>query len=105
MYAFGYPQASPYDGTDLVYCAGTTVTDGWGGSTDSGLNCNMTGGSSGGGWFSPFDPATGIGTLVSVNSFKYTRGPASKYMFGPLFDSDTQTTYAAAQLAAGNTIL
>lgn len=103
-YAFGYPQASPYNGTDLVYCAGATVADAWGGSTDSGLNCNMTGGSSGGGWFSPFDAASGTGTLVSVNSFRYTRGPSAKYMFGPLFDTDTLNTYTAAQAATGNMV-
>ncbi len=106
VYAFGYPQASPYNGSDLVYCNGKTVADGWGGSTDSGLNCNMTGGSSGGGWFSPFNASTGAGTLVSVNSFKYTYGPYSKDMFGPLFDSDTQNTYNAANTVTtvGNTI-
>ena len=96
VYAFGYPHAYPYDGNDLVYCAGSAVADGWGGTTSSGLDCNMTGGSSGGGWFESFDPATGTGTLVSVNSFKYTRGPYSKYMFGPRFDSDTAATYQAA---------
>ena len=104
VYAFGYPHASPYDGTDLVYCAGPTVADTWGGSDDSGLKCDMTGGSSGGGWFSGFDEATGVGTLVSVNSFKYTRGPSSKYMFGPLFDGDTATTYALANSAVANAI-
>jgi len=103
-YAFGYPHASPYDGTDLVYCSGPTVADGWGGSTDSGLKCDMTGGSSGGGWFSPFDEGTGAGTLVSVNSFKYRGGPYAKNMFGPLFDSDTEATYKAAQMATSNTI-
>ena len=104
VYAFGYPHASPYNGTDLVYCAGSTIADSWGGSTDSGLNCDMTGGSSGGGWFSPFDPTTGVGTLVSVNSFKYRGGPYSKYMFGSRFDTDTQNTYNAAQTATGNTV-
>lgn len=104
VYAFGYPQASPYNGSDLVYCSGSTIADTWGGSTDSGLKCNMTGGSSGGGWFSPFDASTGVGTLVSVNSFKYTAGPLSKHMFGPLFDGDTLNTYNAAQTAIANTL-
>ena len=103
-HSFGYPHSFPYDGTDLVYCSGPTVSDGWGGSDDSGLKCDMTGGSSGGGWFSPFDEGTGEGTLVSVNSFKYSRGPSAKYMFGPLFYADTQNTYNAAQTATGNTI-
>ena len=100
----GTPHAFPYNGTDLVYCSGPTVADGWGGSDDSGLKCDMTGGSSGGGWFSPFNEATGEGTLVSVNSFEYFRGPYAKNMFGPLFDADTQATYAAAQGASGNTV-
>lgn len=104
VYAFGYPHASPYDGTDLVYCSGPTVADGWGGTTDTGLKCGMTGGSSGGGWFNPFDGGSGAGTLVSVNSFKYAAGPYAKYMFGPLFDADTQNTYNAAQTANVNTI-
>ena len=103
-YAFGYPHASPYDGTDLVYCAGPTIADGWGGSDDSGLKCDMTGGSSGGGWFSPFDGGTGVGTLVSVNSFRYLGGRYTKYMFGPLFDADTEQTYNAAQTAVSNTV-
>ncbi len=86
VYAFGYPHAFPYGGADLVYCSGPTVADTWGFSTDSGLKCDMTGGSSGGGWFSGFDENTGVGDLVSLNSFRYLRGKASKYMFGPLFD-------------------
>ena len=96
VYAFGYPQASPYDGQKLIYCAGTDSADTWGGTSDFGLKCNMTGGSSGGPWFVDFDPATGIGKLNSVNSFKYTAGPLSKNMFGPYFDAYTQKTYNEA---------
>src|SRR5690606_25388708 len=47
MYAFGYPAADPYDGSRLVYCSGTTFTD-FLLSTDHGMACDMTGGSSGG---------------------------------------------------------
>jgi len=105
VYAFGYPHASPYTGQRLIYCAGTDSTDTWGGSTDFGLKCDMTGGSSGGPWFADFDPATGIGTLNSVNSFKYRGGPLAKNMFGPYFDGYTQATYTAAQAAAGNLLV
>jgi hypothetical protein len=100
--AFGYPHASPYNGSDLIYCSGNTVADTFGGSTSAGLSCNMTGGSSGGGWLMPFNTTTGSGTLVSVNSFKYTAGPLKGYMFGPRFDADAQRTYNAAQTATTN---
>ena len=99
VYAFGYPHAAPYGGSQLIYCAGTGVADGWGGSTDFGLDCDMTGGSSGGPWFADFDPASGAGQLNSVNSFKYRAGPYKKYMFGPYFGSYAQLTYTAAQAA------
>lgn len=97
VYAFGYPHASPYDGNDLVYCAGTDAADTWGGSNDYGLRCDMTGGSSGGGWYVNFDETTGQGQLNSVNSFRYLRGPASKNMYGPYFDGLTEFTYNTAQ--------
>ena len=105
VYAFGYPHASPYNGQSLTYCAGEDVPDTWGGSSDFGLKCNMTGGSSGGPWFADFDPATGVGVLNSINSFKYRAGPLSKHMFGPYFDAYTQSTYAAAQVSAGNLLV
>ena len=70
-YAFGYPAARPYDGSDLIYCAGTLKADPYGWDT-LGMSCNMTGGSSGGPWLSGFRTTTGLGTLTSVNSYKYT---------------------------------
>ena len=97
VYAFGYPAGTPYDGQKLIYCAGTDVADTWGGTSDFGLNCGMTGGSSGGPWFVNFDPTSGMGTLTSVNSFKYTAGPYSKYMWGPYFGDYAKKTYDAAK--------
>jgi V8-like Glu-specific endopeptidase len=97
MYSFGYPAATPYDGTDIAYCFGTVIQDTFGGSTDQGLNCNMTGGSSGGPWFVGYNAATGVGSLNSVNSFKYTGGKARAYMWGPYFGSVIQSTYNTAQ--------
>lgn len=106
VYAFGYPQASPYNGQSLTYCAGTDTADAWGGSTDFGLNCNMTGGSSGGPWFSDFNTQTGTGTLTSLNSFRYRGNPTvSKYMFGPYFDAYTEATFNAAQSEVVNTLV
>ncbi|GII86374.1 hypothetical protein Ssi03_43640 [Sphaerisporangium siamense] len=93
-HAFGYPAASPYNGSRLIYCSGR-VFDDYLVSTDQGLTCDMTGGSSGGGWFTGFDPRTGTGTLNSVNSFKYNFAPY--WMFGPYFGQEAQAVYTAAQ--------
>ncbi|MFD7665889.1 trypsin-like serine peptidase [Streptomyces sp. NPDC059788] len=94
MYAFGYPAASPYDGSKLIYCSGNTIKDPLF-STDHGLSCNMTGGSSGGPWFTGFDEATGTGLQSSVNSFGYTFLPNT--MFGPYFGDDAENLYDEAQ--------
>jgi V8-like Glu-specific endopeptidase len=96
MYSFGYPAASPYDGTDIAWCHGTVVQDTYGGSSDQGLNCNMTGGSSGGPWFTNYNETTGLGTLNSVNSFKYRGGNLRSYMFGPYLGSVAQSLYNSA---------
>src|SRR5690606_21002260 len=50
MYAFGFPAASPYDGSKLIHCSGNSSKD-FLFSQDHSLGCNMTGGSSGGPWF------------------------------------------------------
>ncbi|GAA1279304.1 hypothetical protein GCM10009677_37160 [Sphaerisporangium rubeum] len=94
MYAFGYPAASPYDGSRLTYCSGRAFDD-FLLSSDHGLTCDMTGGSSGGGWFVNFNESTGTGTVNSVNSFKYNF--ASYWMFGPYFGNEAQAVYNAAQ--------
>lgn len=94
MYAFGFPAASPYDGTKLIYCAGNSSKD-FLLSQDHSLGCNMTGGSSGGPWFTSFNEATGTGVQVSVNSFGYNFLP--NRMFGPYFGTDAQNLYAKAQ--------
>ncbi|WP_206502149.1 trypsin-like serine peptidase [Streptomyces chrestomyceticus] len=94
MYAFGYPAAAPYDGSKLIYCSGNTIKDPLF-STDHGLSCNMTGGSSGGPWFTSFDEASGTGLQSSVNSFGYTFLPNT--MFGPYFGDDAENLYDEAQ--------
>ncbi|MFJ7066482.1 trypsin-like serine peptidase [Streptomyces sp. NPDC101115] len=94
MYAFGFPAASPYDGTKLIYCAGNSSKD-FLFSQDHSLACNMTGGSSGGPWFTSFNETTGTGLQSSVNSFGYTFLP--NRMFGPYFGTDAQNLYNKAQ--------
>jgi V8-like Glu-specific endopeptidase len=98
-WAFGYPAAGKYHGKDLVYCTGTTVEDPYGAAT-WGVGCNMTGGSSGGPWlvgsFTAQQIADGAGSVGSVNSYGYS---GLKYMFGPRFNSSTQSTFNAANSA------
>ncbi len=94
-WAFGYPAEGKYKGKDLVYCSGPTVDDPNGAPT-WGVACNMTGGSSGGPWiYGTTNPAVyTAGTLLtSVNSYGYS---GLQYMFGPKFDSQTQTVLNSA---------
>ncbi len=78
-YLFGYPTEPPYDGGALYYCSGRVMPDASHASPDSGLHCLLTAGSSGGPWLSGFDPATGMGTITSVSSFKYSTDPSTLY--------------------------
>ncbi|WP_175408497.1 serine protease [Streptomyces sp. TRM64462] len=94
MYAFGFPAASPYDGSKLIYCSGNSSKD-FLFSQDHSLGCNMTGGSSGGPWFTGFSESAGTGLQVSVNSFGYTFLP--NRMFGPYFGNEAQALYNEAQ--------
>ncbi|MFF8732352.1 trypsin-like serine peptidase [Streptomyces sp. NPDC015171] len=96
MYSFGFPAAAPYDGTKLIYCSGNSSKD-FLFSQDHGLGCNMTGGSSGGPWFTGFTEAAGTGLQVSVNSFGYTFLP--NLMFGPYFGDVIKALYDKAQAA------
>ncbi|MFD4586100.1 trypsin-like serine peptidase [Streptomyces sp. NPDC058423] len=94
MYAFGFPAASPYDGTKLIYCSGNSSKD-WLFTQDHSLGCNMTGGSSGGPWFTGFSETAGTGLQVSVNSFGYVFLP--NRMFGPYFGNEAKALYDKAQ--------
>jgi V8-like Glu-specific endopeptidase len=96
MYAFGFPAASPYDGTKLIHCSGNSSKD-FLFSKDHSLGCNMTGGSSGGPWFTSFSEATGTGLQASVNSFGYTFLP--NRMFGPYFGNEAKAVYDKAQVS------
>lgn len=103
VHAFGYPQAAPYNGTDLVYCSGGVNFDNRLFKLTYKLGCDMTGGASGGPWFRSFNEGTGQGTLISVNSYKYSNDASS--MYGPKFNSDTADVYSSANSASGNTIV
>ena len=90
MKAYGYPAAKPFNGQKLYSCTGTVVQDTYGGSQDQGLACNMTGGSSGGGWIQN-------GSLSSVTSFGYTG--VRNILWGPYFGSVIQSVYQTASIS------
>jgi V8-like Glu-specific endopeptidase len=95
-YAFGYPAAGKYNGSDLTYCKGTPANDVFNGNATIGMACDMTGGSSGGPWLTGFSEATGAGTLNGLNSYGYS---GIKNMYGPKFNANTQATFNRANTA------
>jgi hypothetical protein len=96
---FGYPAEGKYRGKDLVYCRGALGFDASAANATYRVGCNMTGGSSGGPWFSPF--VNGSGTMMSVNSYGYSGTTA---MFGPKLNSETAAMFSIAATATANTI-
>lgn len=102
LYAFGYPASGKYRGKDLTYCAGPIFTDTNNDDLTWGMECGMTGGSSGGPWLSSFSETSGSGTLSSVNSYGYS---GVKNMYGPKFGATTKSVYDSADSATGNTIV
>lgn len=92
--SFGYPAASPFDGESLEQCQDTGSDDALGGSDDQGIDCDMTGGSSGGPWFVGDGPS---GYQISVNSFGYNSQP--NVMYGPYLGDVAQQVYDEAAAA------
>ena len=98
LYAFGYPAAGKYRGSDLVYCEGAIVEDAgtsnltWGHALQHDRRLVRRP------WLSGFT-ATGAGTLSSLNSYGYGN---QAVMYGPKFNGRTEATYNAALSATGN---
>lgn len=99
-YLFGYPAAGRYKGKDLVYCRGPLGFDPYTANATYRVGCNMTGGSSGGPWFTPF--SAGSGTMMSVNSYGYSGITA---MHGPKLNAETLSMFTTAASANTNTIV
>jgi len=89
--SFGYPAESPFDGEKLWSCPSpfrgqdATTTD----PRTQWITCNMTGGSSGGGWI-----VQGA-YLNSVNSYGYVG--VNNRMYGPYFGDAAQGLYNAVK--------
>ncbi|PWH05614.1 hypothetical protein DEO23_12810 [Brachybacterium endophyticum] len=89
--SYGYPAAAPFDGESLENCQATATDDTVGDTDDLAIDCDMTGGSSGGPWFLGSDAS---GSQNSVNSFGYTTQP--NVMYGPYFGDVIKSTYDQA---------
>jgi hypothetical protein len=92
-YAFGYPAEWPFDGGNLYRCQGSTSPewDNWfSWSQTVKIPCDMTRGSSGGGWLNGYDG--NWGWLNGVNSrIDQIVGPT--IMLSPYFDDDAWSLY------------
>jgi len=86
--SYGYPAAPPFSGERLWKCNSPLQTSDSGANPATlGIGCDMTGGSSGGGWI--------VGSnVVSVNSYGYDNQP--NVMYGPYQGSVAQSLYNAA---------
>jgi hypothetical protein len=86
--SYGYPAAPPFTGERLWTCNSPLQTsDNSASPATMGIGCDMTGGSSGGGWI--------VGSnLYSVNSYGYSNQP--DVMFGPYLDGVAQSVFNAA---------
>jgi V8-like Glu-specific endopeptidase len=86
--AHGYPAAPPFNGQRLWVCtSGLRYNDTSANPPTMGISCDMTGGSSGGGWL--------VGSSVySVNSYGYRT--LRNVMFGPYQGTVAQSLYNQA---------
>jgi V8-like Glu-specific endopeptidase len=88
--AYGYPAEAPFTGEQEYRCesdnAGSDQTVGSGPATMA-IDCNMTGGSSGGGWIAGT-------TLLSVTSYGYESDPL--HLYGPYLSRGAKKLYRSA---------
>lgn len=90
FYAFGYPAAYPFNGQRLIVCESWWWANDYPGSGPAtmAIGCDMTGGSSGGGWIVN-------GYTHSVNSYKYNNEP--EVMYGPYHGDAAANLYNAVR--------
>jgi len=86
--SYGYPAAGKFNGQRMYMCDSAVVRrDGSTSTAPMGIGCDMTGGSSGGGWINS------TGALGSVNSYGYSS--LKNVMHGPYQGTVTQSLYNA----------
>jgi V8-like Glu-specific endopeptidase len=83
VYDFGYPAASPFNGQSLQECDGWANWNGWWWVDMEMLNCNFTGGSSGGPWLMDFNGQWGyINSVNDANGYFLFGGQMGGLYFG-----------------------
>jgi hypothetical protein len=88
--SYGYPAAKPFNGQRLWKCDSSLYTSDTSTAPQTmGIQCNMNGGSSGGGWVVPAD-----NRVYSVNSYGYSS--LRNVMFGPYQGDDAQELFTTA---------
>jgi V8-like Glu-specific endopeptidase len=94
FYAYGYPAGAPFDGQTRQSCANGDKGTVWehGGGQVVSIPCNMTGGSSGGGWF------VKSGNQWYLNGHNdFTSTIKRGHMFSPYYDDTWYAIYNTAQ--------
>jgi V8-like Glu-specific endopeptidase len=96
--SIGHPAAPPFNGELMFYCdSDLGYLDSGASPAPMAIGCDMTGGSSGGGWIVE-DETTGEGFVHSVNSYGYETG-GNGYedtMFGPQMGNVAAAVHEAA---------
>ena len=85
--SYGYPAAGKFNGQRMYMCDSTVVRRDGGSTAPMGIGCDMTGGSSGGGWIDS------DGEVASVNSYIYQS--LKNVMHGPYQGNVAQSLYAS----------
>lgn len=89
---YGYPAAKRFSGQRMRVCNTAWSRDDANADPDTmGVPCDMTGGSSGGGW------VTSSGVVASVVSYGYSS--LRNVLFGPHLESEAQQLYSDAKAA------
>ncbi|CAF1596645.1 unnamed protein product [Didymodactylos carnosus] len=97
IYSFGYPY-NINNGQIMSYCATKTVAPLLTAGADhkgQRILCTMSQGCSGGPWLKNFSTSTGLGIVISVNSFAIEG--ISGYLYGPYFDNSVMSLYNHCQ--------
>jgi V8-like Glu-specific endopeptidase len=98
--AIGHPQSPPFDGEKMRFCDSELgyLDPFVGDPAPMAIGCDMTPGSSGGGWIVE-DPESGEGFVHSVNSYGYEDPEGEMFvdtMFGPQLGNVALAAYEAA---------
>lgn len=86
---YGYPAAKKFSGQRLRVCNTSWLMNDSALPPTMGVSCDMTGGSSGGGW------VTTSGAVASVVSYGYSS--LRNVLFGPHMETEAQQLYTAAE--------